>query len=48
VDGGRRVRQPHAKVIECIRLSDPHAAADGAMTVRAVGSTDGSVPGIGK
>jgi hypothetical protein len=29
VDGGQRLRQPHAKVIERIPLSDPHAAADG-------------------
>ena len=29
--------------------ADPHAAADGGgVTVRAVGSTDGPVPGIGK
>ena len=29
MDGGGRLRQPHAKVIERIPPSDPHAVADG-------------------
>jgi hypothetical protein len=47
VDGARRVR--HAKVIEAsrwaIRMRLRTAAA---ISVRAVGSTDGPVPGVGK